>query len=180
MPAYVPGFDHDVFVSYAHVDNVSLSDNPEEGWVYTLKDNLKKLLSQKLGRTEWGDIWIDLRLPRDEPFPSKISDAVQSSATLLVVLSDGYLESDWCRQELELFLKAAAGKAEKMGELSSCGERIWSTIAGQSLFMACLVTSFSQKQGKMHRLEHSAGPMPIRKTKMTVLIFNAWTILAAI
>ena len=117
MPAFVPGFDHDVFVSYAHVDNVSLSENREEGWVYTLKDHLKKLLSQKLGRTEWGDIWIDLRLPGDEPFPTKISNAVQSSATLLVVLSGGYLESDWCRQERELFLKAAAREAGEKGRI---------------------------------------------------------------
>ena len=96
---------------------MSLSKNLEEGWVYTLRDNLKKLLSQKLGRTEWGDIWIDLRLPGDEPFPSKISNAVQSSATLLVVLSEGYLESDWCRQERELFLRTAATGAGKEGRI---------------------------------------------------------------
>ncbi len=117
MPAYVPGFDYDVFVSYAHVDNVSLSDDPREGWVYTLKDNLKKLLSQKLGRADWGDIWIDYSLPRDEPFPKKLSDAVQSSVTLLVVLSEGYLESDWCRQERELFLETAGRSAVNEGRV---------------------------------------------------------------
>ena len=117
MTAFVPGFEHDVFVSYAHVDNVSLSEDPKEGWVYRLKNHLKTLLSKKLGRSEQGDIWIDLRLTGNEPFPDKISEAVQRSAVLLVILSEGYLASDWCRQERELFLEAAAGKALEEGRI---------------------------------------------------------------
>jgi len=52
--SYVPGYQHDVFVSYAQVDNQTLGG--DYGWVHTLVDNLKEMLSGQLGRREWGDI----------------------------------------------------------------------------------------------------------------------------
>jgi hypothetical protein len=37
--AYVPEFEHDIFVSYAHVDDIPLP-GIEDGWVTTLVNNL--------------------------------------------------------------------------------------------------------------------------------------------
>ena len=89
--AFVPGFDHDIFVSYARVDNQPLlvPGGTASGWADTLVENLKRLLSQQLGRKEWGKLWLDPNLRGDEPFPPVIQEAVSRSATLLVLFSEG-------------------------------------------------------------------------------------------
>jgi hypothetical protein len=104
MPTFVPGFEHDVFVSYARVDDIKYQQNI--GWVEKLVGYLRDLLPQRLKRGQ-PDIWRDLRLNHSEPFPDAIRQAVTHSATLLVILSESYLDSEWCRQELVLFLEAA-------------------------------------------------------------------------
>jgi hypothetical protein len=104
MPTFVPGFEHDVFVSYVHVDNRKYGQNV--GWVEKFVENLREALPQKLGRAQ-PDIWRDPRLSSNEPFPDAICEAVTHSVTLLVILSESYLTSEWCQRELQLFLKAA-------------------------------------------------------------------------
>jgi len=107
MGAFVATFDHDVFISYSHVDNLPLGPSKEEpGWVYTLADNLKTLLAQKLGRPEYVHLWIDRRLHPNLPFPKEIDQAARRSTLLVPIVSEGYLASDWCRQERELFVAA--------------------------------------------------------------------------
>lgn len=119
MSTYVPGFDCDVFISYAHVDNLKLGQEEDSlGWVHNLAADLKKLLAQKLGRQEWGKIWLDQRmLAGDLPLTPEIHQAVRHSATLLVILSEGYLQSAWCDQERALFLEAAAQSGGAEGRL---------------------------------------------------------------
>jgi TIR domain len=104
MPSFVPGFTHDIFVSYAHVDNRKFGR--DVGWVETLVENLREGLLQQLGRGQ-PDIWRDPRLSSSEPFSEAIRDAVTHAATLLVILSKSYLASEWCREELALFLESA-------------------------------------------------------------------------
>ena len=103
MPTFVSGFEHDVFVSYVHVDNRKFGR--DVGWVETLVENLREALPQRLKRGQ-PDIWRDLRLNSSEPFPDAIREAVTHSATLLVILSESYLTSEWCQRELALFLEA--------------------------------------------------------------------------
>ena len=103
---------HDVFISYAHVDNAPLF-GAEQGWVSTLVQDLRNLLAQKMGRAEAFSIWwdeIDLR-GNDEVTP-EIRTEVQRSATLLLVLSPGYLASRWCMQEKDLFFEVLGGKPQ--------------------------------------------------------------------
>ncbi|MFO1429517.1 MAG: toll/interleukin-1 receptor domain-containing protein [Candidatus Competibacteraceae bacterium] len=117
--AFVPGFDHDVFVSYAHVDNQPLlvPGGVPAGWVDTLVENLKRLLSQQLGRRDWGRLWFDPNLRGDEAFPPVLREAVSRAATLLVIFSEGYLQSNWCRRERETFLQAAAQQGNTQGRI---------------------------------------------------------------
>jgi hypothetical protein len=103
--AFVPGCRHDVFVSYAHVDDKILP-GAQSGWVCTLVDALSILLAEQLGRAEVLAVWRDLRLPGNCDITSEILETVRSSATLLVVLSAGYLASDWCLRERNGFLGA--------------------------------------------------------------------------
>jgi hypothetical protein len=114
MSTFVPGFTHDIFVSYAHVDNRKFGR--DAGWVETFVENLRDGLPQKLKRGQ-PDIWRDLRLSSNEPFSETIRDAVTHAATLLVILSESYLTSEWCRQELALFLGAAKQTGSAIGRI---------------------------------------------------------------
>ena len=91
MSAFVPGFAHDVFVSYVHVDNRKF--DRDVGWVETFVENLREALRQKLQRGQ-PDIWQDPRLSSNEPFSDRIQAAVTHAATLLVILSESYLTSE--------------------------------------------------------------------------------------
>lgn len=116
--AFVSGYEHDVFVSYAHVDNVPLiAQQPDSRWVSTLAYHLQALLSQKLGRGESLAVWKDHGLRGNEPITPDIENAVTRAATLLLILSEGYLASDWCRRERELFVAAAGGAAQAAGRI---------------------------------------------------------------
>lgn len=105
MPCYTIKHEHDIFVSYAWVDNKPMFDQ-QKGWVSTLVDVIKTKLAQELGRNDFFDLWKDERLSRNEKITPEIEKAVTHSAILLIILSPGYIESDWCRIEREHFLRA--------------------------------------------------------------------------
>jgi len=100
--AYVPGYENDIFVSYAHVDNIPLS-GISKGWVETFIDNLSTKLAQKIGRTDLFKLWDDRLLAQNAPLTPEILDALKGSATLVLVLSPGYLKSPWCQREKSAF-----------------------------------------------------------------------------
>jgi hypothetical protein len=100
--AYVPGYENDIFVSYAHVDNIPLS-GISKGWVETFIDNLATKLAQKIGRTDLFKLWDDRLLAQNAPLTPEIVDALKGSATLVLVLSPGYLKSSWCQREKNTF-----------------------------------------------------------------------------
>ena len=54
---YVPGYEHDVFVSYAHFDNEE--DSQDVRWVSRFQADLKNALRQRLG--EDPEIFYDTR-----------------------------------------------------------------------------------------------------------------------
>ena len=92
-------FENDIFVSYAHVDNEPF-DNPQ-GWVDSFAQRLGLRLAQLTGSKP--AIWRDKRLQGNEYFVGSIGDAVSSTRLLLSVISPVYVNSDWCRGELEEF-----------------------------------------------------------------------------
>jgi hypothetical protein len=105
--AYVSGYQHDVFVSYAHIDNEPVG--AARGWVTTFVDYLKNVLDKGLGTRE-ADVWMDYRLSGNEPFSADIEAALRNSATLLVIASPSYFQSDWCARERSGFLRAVCQK----------------------------------------------------------------------
>ena len=90
MATFVPNYKHDIFVSYAHVDDLPL-EGATQGWVTTLIHSIKIRLAQKLGRSDAFDLWMDQRLASNVKITSQISAAI-----LIVVLSPGYIASDQC------------------------------------------------------------------------------------
>jgi TIR domain len=95
--AFVPGFEHDVFVSYAHIDN------ERGGWVTKFVKELEVRLAERLGGNPRPSVWIDHKLSGNETL-QQILDAIQKAAALLLVHSPSYLRSKWCRDELLSFV----------------------------------------------------------------------------
>jgi hypothetical protein len=109
--AYVAGYEHDIFISYAHVDNEPLV-GAAEGWVTTLVRTLETVLRQKLGDREHKlSVWMDHELAGHRPFGDDIQNALERTATLLVIMSPGYLSSDWCSKERETFRSLVGSRA---------------------------------------------------------------------
>lgn len=118
----------DIFVSYAHVDNQPLDPAPN-GWISTFIENLKKLLSQQLGRNDAYTLWMDHELRGNQTITSSILQELNQANILLLFISPGYCESEWCQNELKSFLQSynpnqkrlfvvELDKIEKPGELS--------------------------------------------------------------
>ena len=99
----IPSFKHDVFLSYARVDDEPMP-GCTEGWVTTLVRNLQWRLAQLCGRRDAFGLWMDHDLARHVDFTPQILSSLRDSAVLMVIFSPGYLASDWCRRERESFL----------------------------------------------------------------------------
>jgi hypothetical protein len=103
MSVYVPHHQHDIFVSYAHVDN-QIPPGVNEGWVTTLIKSLKIELGRKLGSTDIFSLWMDSELRGNSAATPETLEHLKNSATLVLILSPGYLASSWCHLELNTFL----------------------------------------------------------------------------
>jgi len=112
--SYVPNYEHDIFISYARVDNDPLPGaeldkvtGRKRGWVSTLiLDGLKKELAKQLGRADSYSLWMDdAGLPGNESVTPFIDKQVKNSATVVFIVSPGYLASPWCRLEFNTFLE---------------------------------------------------------------------------
>ncbi len=108
--AFVPGVDHDVFISYAHVDN-------QEGWVDAFHQQLELKLSPRVGRMGVVKIWRDKTLDGSQLFDEAIRARIERSAVFLALCSPGYFGSDYCAQELGGF-RRDAGDALRVAERS--------------------------------------------------------------
>ena len=104
--AYVSGFQHDIFISYSHVDNVTAEGGP--GWVERFQKYLQVGLDRRLGRMGSALIWRDQRLEPIQEFDQTIFEALESSAVFLALVSNGYLASEYCLEEARRFHRAAA------------------------------------------------------------------------
>jgi len=111
--AYVPGWQNDIFVSYARVDDQPLP-GASDGWVSVLVDALRTLLAQQLGRAEVLRMWRDLQIAGHAPLTPEIFGALRGSATLLLILSEGYLASDWCWREYGEFIALAGASTRRV------------------------------------------------------------------
>src|SRR5262245_19635052 len=97
---------YDVFVSYAHADD-EVPAGAARGWVTTLAAELTKVLRRKIGG-QGARMWMDHELAANASVSGALLGALNASRTLLLVMSPGYIASDWCRSELGGFLAQAA------------------------------------------------------------------------
>jgi hypothetical protein len=98
--AYLPDFEEDVFISYAHNDD-DVFTGEQWGWVTRLHQDLQQRVRNYLG----SDVrfWRDCEIRNNEDFTKKIFNRLVRTATFLTVLSPSFLQREWCQRELESF-----------------------------------------------------------------------------
>ena len=101
-------FEKDLFISYAHLDNLPLSPD-QQGWITRFHTSLEALLSMRLGQK--AEIWRDHKLAGNDIFSDEIISQFPKTAVLVSVVSERYLKSKWCTDEVREFCKAAEQSA---------------------------------------------------------------------
>ncbi len=102
--AYIPGYQWDVFVSYARFDDSPMIEG-ERGWVSTFVNALKVAVGNYLGV----EIRLFFDLAEAQPGRNNVDDlkrAAAASATMVAVASPSYCVREWTRVELETFSRA--------------------------------------------------------------------------
>lgn len=104
MASYLPGFEHDLFISYTHIDNEPLAHG-KDGWVSTFHTALRARLRQLLGAEL--EIWRDAKLQGNDYLSDTLLKQFPKIAILVSILSPRYIRSEWCLKELQEFAHAA-------------------------------------------------------------------------
>ncbi len=118
--ALIPGYEYDIFISYAHVDNATFPGQAD-GWIEQFYKNLNLMLAKRFGRLDIVKIWWDnKKLDGSVLFDDSIETGIKKSAIMICLNSPGYIASDYCKLELNTFYtKAHSEKAGlKVGERS--------------------------------------------------------------
>jgi len=91
-----------VFISYAHVDNQP-PHGQSDGWISHLVQNLRNETNRRMGRADDYELWMDFRLKTSDAVTPEIEKQLQEAEVLIVLMSRGWLRSEWCIKELEYF-----------------------------------------------------------------------------
>ncbi len=109
----IEGFDHDLFISYAHDDDRVAFGAGQLGFVSRLQRALDVLVGRRIDRRSRFNIWMDAKLRGNDFYDDEIADRIGKSATFIAVVSPAYLDSTYCLRELECFLDRA--RASRLG-----------------------------------------------------------------
>src|SRR5262245_48717554 len=90
MAAFVPKFENDLFISYAHED--------DKRWVQAFEDELHDEVSRRLGLSI--SIWQDTgRIRAGQNWQLEIREGIKQSAAFVTIISPRYQNSRWCQLE---------------------------------------------------------------------------------
>jgi hypothetical protein len=103
--SFVGRFRYDVFISYAHADNVA--DLAGSQWVSMFVRHLDNALRQRLGGADTLEVYFDQRNLHSNSQLEELLDPVRSSAIFLAIASRSYAVRPWPRQELDVFTKSS-------------------------------------------------------------------------
>src|SRR5262245_22089531 len=102
MTAFVPGFQHDLFISYAHAD--------DKRWIQAFEDELRDEISRRLGMGI--SVWQDTsKIRAGENWQVAIQEGIEGSAAFVAVVSPRYQNSPWCARERNEFKKRFKAEA---------------------------------------------------------------------
>lgn len=109
--AYTPGYTYDIFISYAHLDNLKVF-HQAQGWIEEFYAELDILLSRRIGKANAVKFWWDnKKLDGSMVFDTFIDESIQQSAIMISLVSPAYLQSEYCLRELKLFYNKAQKEA---------------------------------------------------------------------
>ena len=91
---------NDIFISYAHVDNESLTEG-QKGWISQFHRTLEIRLRQLLGENP--NIWRDQKLTGTDIFDEKIINTFDQTKLMVSIVTPRYINSEWCNRELKEF-----------------------------------------------------------------------------
>lgn len=97
-------FEKDIFISYAHIDEVSV-DKDLEGWISIFHETLQSYVATKWGRPPV--IWRDDRLQGNDFFAPEILSQFPKLKLLVSIITPRYIESKWCKDEVDAFMESA-------------------------------------------------------------------------
>lgn len=101
--AFISNCEYDIFISYAHVDNLAMPGQAD-GWIEQFYKHLNLMLAKRFGRMDSVKIWWDQkRLEGSMLFDHSIEEGIKKSAIMICLHSPGYIQSDYCLKELRLF-----------------------------------------------------------------------------
>jgi hypothetical protein len=151
MTGFVPGFDNDIFISYAHNDGA--------GWSQTFEETLGAMLPGHLGVKV--SIWQDeKRLRVGQNWQAEIETGIQKSAIFIAVLSPIYKNSEWCKRERDIFrqLFSSQEEFEKSGRFFKVVKTRWENDGHRSFWPKLQhIEFFRPTDGPAHALEFKPG-----------------------
>jgi len=103
MPYINYHYTHDIFFSYAHGRADRQGTKRLKFWSERLREELIGEIVDLLPEFTDLDIFIDDQLDPTEPLTDSIQTEIKGSGLLLIVMSEHYLRSSWCNDELEWF-----------------------------------------------------------------------------
>jgi TIR domain len=95
---------NDLFISYSHIDNRPWGAGQRQ-WVSELHRELQTRLAQLVGRDVL--VWRDEKIAGSDLFDDRIIAELRRSRVFLCVMTPRYLQSEWCRREIGVFLDEA-------------------------------------------------------------------------
>jgi len=115
--AFLKNDEHDVFVSYKIMpEEKTYQDKKERSWTEIFVDLLSLEVNKSLRmlyecQTPDVDIWLDRELRKNKPLEKSLKESAGSSNLLLIFMSQGYLNSEWCGREKKWFKDAIGSKS---------------------------------------------------------------------
>ena len=95
---------NDVFISYAHIDNESLTEG-QKGWISQLHRTREVRLRQLMGENP--KVWRDQKLMGNDVFDETLEDQFSKARVMVSIVSPRYVKSEWCQREALEFHDAA-------------------------------------------------------------------------
>jgi hypothetical protein len=103
MAVLAPFFKYDVFVSYAHGTAPGGIDSPLKRWTRRFIDDLTSGIHAVSTKFKALEVWWDEHIDETMNLTPEIQAKVEASGILMVIMSQRYLESSWCMDELQWF-----------------------------------------------------------------------------
>jgi hypothetical protein len=112
-----PYFEYDVFVSYSHGDPSRTGDSPLKRWTASLICDLTSEIQSVDTEFDRLHVWHDEKIDPTAQLTEELRRKVRSSGILMIVMSQRYLASSWCKDELDWFREQVRNRSNDQGRV---------------------------------------------------------------